>query len=98
MQHFPDWRSKMTILVQLSRKKHPAIPDIPLVFDFIRSEFVVNGLSVEEWLRAAEYIFTGGNTQVVLCARGVASFDTSLSFALDYGAIAAVTLSLRSTP
>jgi tripartite-type tricarboxylate transporter receptor subunit TctC len=47
-QHFPDWRSRMSILVQLSRKKHPAIADVPLVFEFIKPEFIVNGLSVEE--------------------------------------------------
>jgi tripartite-type tricarboxylate transporter receptor subunit TctC len=47
-QHFPDWRNKMSILVQLSLAKHPEMPDIPLIFDFIRPEFVVHNLSVEE--------------------------------------------------
>ncbi|MEV6970534.1 3-deoxy-7-phosphoheptulonate synthase [Hamadaea sp. NPDC051192] len=46
--------------------------------------------SVEEWLRAAEFIAAHGNTDIILCARGVVSFDTSLRFAPDLGAIASV--------
>jgi hypothetical protein len=47
-QHFPDWRNKMSILVQLSLTKHPDMPDIPLIFDFIKPELVAKGLTVEE--------------------------------------------------
>ncbi len=31
--------------------------------------------TINEWLLAAEYILAGGNTQVILCERGVRSFD-----------------------
>jgi tripartite-type tricarboxylate transporter receptor subunit TctC len=47
-QHFPDWRSKMSVLVQLSLTKHPQMPDIPLIFDFMKPELVANGLTVDE--------------------------------------------------
>ena len=47
-QHFSDWRSKMNVLVQLSLAKHPDMPDIPLIFDFIKPDFVSQKLSVEE--------------------------------------------------
>ena len=47
-QRFPDWRTKMSILTQLSLAKHASMPDIPIVFDFIRPEFVANGFSVED--------------------------------------------------
>ncbi len=47
-QHFPDWRRKMSILVQLSLAKHPDMPDIPLVFDAIKPEFVAPGVTVDE--------------------------------------------------
>jgi 3-deoxy-7-phosphoheptulonate synthase len=44
---------------------------------------------VDEWLRAAEFVITQGNEQVVLCARGMASFDKTLRFTPDLGAIMA---------
>jgi tripartite-type tricarboxylate transporter receptor subunit TctC len=47
-QHFPDWRGRMSVLVQLSLAKHPQMPDIPLIFDFIKPELVANGLAVDE--------------------------------------------------
>lgn len=47
-EKFPQWRDRIHVLVQLSLSKHPRIPDIPLVFDVIKPEFVVPGLSVEE--------------------------------------------------
>jgi 3-deoxy-7-phosphoheptulonate synthase len=57
-----------------------------------RPVLLMRGLrsSVTEWLRAAEFVFSRGNSSVVLCARGVASFDDSLAFQPDFGAIAAV--------
>lgn len=44
---------------------------------------------VEEWLRAAEFVVAHGNPNVVLCARGVASFDGSLRCMPDFGAVLA---------
>jgi 3-deoxy-7-phosphoheptulonate synthase len=44
---------------------------------------------VEEWLRAAEFIVAHGNPAVILCARGISSFDTSLRFMPDLGAVLA---------
>jgi 3-deoxy-D-arabino-heptulosonate 7-phosphate (DAHP) synthase len=32
---------------------------------------------VEEWLLAAEYLLDGGNTQVILCERGIRTFETA---------------------
>ena len=46
--HYPDWRQKFTVLVQLSLTKHPSMPDIPLIFDFITPEFVVGGMTADE--------------------------------------------------
>jgi tripartite-type tricarboxylate transporter receptor subunit TctC len=47
-RHFPDWRNKMSILVQLSLTKHPDMPDIPLIFDLIRPQLLAKGLTTEE--------------------------------------------------
>lgn len=50
------------------------------------------GLSatIEELLLAAEYILSHGNTQVVLCERGIRSFDTYTRNVLDLGAVSAL--------
>jgi len=46
------------------------------------------GNTVEEWLLAAEYILRRGNSRVILCERGIRTFETALRFTLDVGAIA----------
>src|SRR5213078_4088318 len=43
--------------------------------------------SVEELLMAAEYIVREGNAQVILCERGIKTFETATRFTLDIGAI-----------
>ena len=44
--------------------------------------------TVEEWLTAAEYLSVNGCTQVVLCERGLRSFDPSTRNLLDLGGVA----------
>lgn len=50
------------------------------------------GLSstIEEWLMAAEYIMAGGNEQVILCERGIRTFENYTRNTLDLSAIPAV--------
>ncbi len=50
------------------------------------------GLSatVEEWLLAAEYILSQGNEKVILCERGVRTFETYTRNTLDLSAVAAI--------
>src|ERR671921_400690 len=47
------------------------------------------GLSatVEEWLLAAEYVTSSGGDNVVLCERGIRTFETSTRFTLDLSAV-----------
>ncbi|MBP5509594.1 MAG: 3-deoxy-7-phosphoheptulonate synthase [Kiritimatiellae bacterium] len=45
--------------------------------------------TVEEWLSSAEYLLVNGCQQVVLCERGLRSFDTVTRNILDVGGIAA---------
>jgi 3-deoxy-7-phosphoheptulonate synthase len=47
------------------------------------------GLSatIEEWLLAAEYILAAGNPQVILCERGIRTFEPSTRNTLDLSAI-----------
>lgn len=44
--------------------------------------------TLDEWLLAAEYLVQGGNRAVVLCERGIRSFDTSLRNTLDLAGVA----------
>ncbi len=50
------------------------------------------GLSstIEEWLMSAEYIMAGGNENVILCERGIRTFETYTRNTLDISAIPAV--------
>lgn len=43
--------------------------------------------TIEEWLMAAEYIISGGNQQVILCERGIRSFETYTRNTLDLTAV-----------
>ena len=42
---------------------------------------------IQEWLMAAEYILSGGNERVILCERGIRTFDTIGRNTLDVSAI-----------
>jgi 3-deoxy-7-phosphoheptulonate synthase len=45
------------------------------------------GCTIDEWLHAAEYILSEGNTDVVLCERGIRTFETATRFTLDAAAV-----------
>lgn len=46
--------------------------------------------SIDEWLAAAEHILAQGNQQVILCERGIRTFETATRNTLDLGAIPVV--------
>ena len=43
--------------------------------------------SLAEFLQAAEYILSQGNPNVILCERGIRTFETATRFTLDLGAV-----------
>ncbi len=43
--------------------------------------------TVTEWLTAADYILAEGNNQVILCERGIRTFEDSIRFSLDISSI-----------
>ena len=47
------------------------------------------GLSstIEEWLMSAEYIMAGGNDKVILCERGIRTYETATRNTLDLSAV-----------
>ncbi len=66
------------LLKELGRLKRPVL--------------LKRGLSatIEEWLLSAEYILAGGNHQVILCERGIRTFENALRNTLDISAIPVV--------
>ncbi len=51
------------------------------------------GNTVDEWLSAADYVIYEGNGSVVLCERGIRTFETSTRFTLDVGGMIVAKLS-----
>jgi 3-deoxy-7-phosphoheptulonate synthase len=43
--------------------------------------------TIEEWLMSAEYILSGGNEKVILCERGIRTFETATRNTMDISAI-----------
>jgi 3-deoxy-7-phosphoheptulonate synthase len=44
--------------------------------------------TIKEWLLAAEYLLSGGNPNVVLCERGIKTFDSELRNTMDLAGVA----------
>jgi 3-deoxy-7-phosphoheptulonate synthase len=63
------------LLKRLARQRRPVL--------------LKRGLSatVEEWLLAAEYLLAGGNDQVILCERGIRTFESATRNTLDLAAV-----------
>ena len=53
---------------------------------------IKRGLSatIEEWLMSAEYIMAGGNDNVILCERGIRTYETYTRNTLDISAVLAI--------
>ncbi len=46
--------------------------------------------TIEEWLMAAEYVMASGNFEVILCERGIRTFETAVRNTLDLSAVPVV--------
>ena len=46
--------------------------------------------TIQEWLLSAEYVLARGNPNVILCERGIRTFEASTRFTLDLNAVPAV--------
>ncbi|HUT68255.1 MAG TPA: 3-deoxy-7-phosphoheptulonate synthase [Dehalococcoidales bacterium] len=43
--------------------------------------------TITEWLTAADYLLAGGNNKVILCERGIRTFEDSIRFSMDISAV-----------
>ncbi|MDP2917758.1 MAG: 3-deoxy-7-phosphoheptulonate synthase, partial [Dehalococcoidia bacterium] len=66
------------LLTEIGKSNHPVV--------------LKRGLAstVTEWLTAADYLLKEGNNQVILCERGIRTFEDSTRFSLDIGSIPVV--------
>jgi len=51
--------------------------------------------SIEEWLGAAEYVSNAGNRNIILCERGIRTFETTTRNTLDLSAVAVIKATTR---
>jgi len=70
--------SNYTLLAELGRQPKPVM---------LKRGFTA---TIDEWLNAAEYIYKEGNHQIVLCERGIRTFETQTRNTLDISAVPVV--------
>ena len=70
--------ANFTLLSELGRQQKPVL---------LKRGFTA---TIEEWLNAAEYIYKEGNHNVILCERGIRTFETATRNTLDISAVPVV--------
>ncbi len=87
--HDVDKVSRYADILQIGARNMQNFPLLTEVGRSKRPVVLKRGLSatVTEWLTAADYLLTEGNEQVILCERGVRTFEDSTRFSLDIGSI-----------
>lgn len=84
--------SEYADILQIGARNMQNFPLLKEVAKCSRPVLLKRGLNatVEEWLMAAEYIMVSGNHQVILCERGIRTFETYTRNTLDISAIPVV--------
>ncbi|MDB5084999.1 MAG: phospho-2-dehydro-3-deoxyheptonate aldolase [Bacilli bacterium] len=79
-------------VIQLGARNMQNFPLLKAVGEIRKPVLLKRGLSatIEEWLMAAEYVMSGGNDQVMLCERGIRTFETYTRNTLDLNAVPVV--------
>ncbi len=76
-------------IIQIGTRNMSNYPLLRRVGQLRKPVLLKRGMSarVDEWLMSAEYILAGGNMEVILCERGIRSFDPATRFTLDLTAV-----------
>ena len=76
-------------ILQIGARNMQNFPLLSAVGKVDRPVMLKRGLSstIEEWLAAAEYILAQGNGQVILCERGIRTFESATRNTLDLSAV-----------
>ncbi len=70
--------ANFTLLAELGRQDKPVL---------LKRGFTA---TIEEWLNAAEYVYKEGNHDIILCERGIRTFETATRNTLDISAVPVV--------
>ena len=76
-------------VLQIGARNMQNYPLLKRVGEAGKPVLLKRGLSstIEEWLSAAEYVLHGGNGDVILCERGIRTFEKLTRFTLDLAAV-----------
>ena len=76
-------------ILQIGARNMQNFPLLDEVGKTRKPTMLKRGLSstIQEWLLAAEYILSQGNEQLILCERGIRTFETSTRNTMDISAI-----------
>lgn len=83
---------KYVDIIQIGSRNMQNFPLLKEVGKANKAVVLKRGLSatIEEWLLATEYILNEGNSQVILCERGIRSFEPLTRNTVDIGAISLI--------
>lgn len=84
-----DMVAEYADILQIGTRNMQNFPLLKEVAKYNKPVMLKRGLSstIEEWLMAAEYIMLSGNHQVILCERGIRTFETTTRNTLDLSAV-----------
>lgn len=90
--HFLDVMASHVDVLQIGARNMQNFPLLRAVGHSGKPCILKRGLAatVTEWLQAADYLLATGDTQVILCERGVRTFEDSTRFTLDISSVAVV--------
>lgn len=81
--------AEFTDIVQVGARNMQNYPLLRQLGNITRPVLLKRGpaATIEEWLMAAEYIMAGGNQNVILCERGIRTFETAVRHTTDISAV-----------
>jgi 3-deoxy-7-phosphoheptulonate synthase len=87
--HDVDMIAEVTDIVQVGTRNMQNFALLTAVGKTKRPVVLTRAFSctVTEWLTAADYLLAGGNKKVILCERGIRTFEDSTRFSLDISSI-----------
>lgn len=84
--------AKFTDIIQIGSRNMQHYPLLWAVGELEKPVLLKRGFmsTIDEWLKAAEHIISRGNERIILCERGIRTFETATRNTLDVNAIALV--------
>lgn len=89
VEHLP-LVAKYTDIIQIGSRNMQHYPLLWAVGELDQPVLLKRGFmsTIDEWLKAAQHISSRGNNQIILCERGIRTFETATRNTLDTNAIA----------